>query len=141
MENKRFKPLVDRLFFIIFIPTLVLLIGVTVLACFEPTALLIVLPVDLFCLYFFISPLFGYVELREEAVFIKYGLILKREIAYGRIRAVEKDRKFFSESMMSLKNSFEHLNLKYNSFDVTAVSVVDNDGFLNALQERMKASS
>ena len=43
MENKRYKPLVDKLFFIIFIPTAFLMVGLTVFACFEPIALLIML--------------------------------------------------------------------------------------------------
>ena len=136
MKVKRFKPLVDKLFFIIFIPTALLMVALTIFACFEPIALLIMLPADLLTFYFLLSPLFGYVELRESSLFIKYGLILKRDIPYDKIRGVEKVRKFYSESMMSLKNSFEHVNIKYNSFDVTAVSVVENDNFIKELNER-----
>ena len=136
MENKRYKPLVDKLFFIIFIPTAFLMVGLTIFACFEPIALLIMLPSDLLTFYFLLSPLFGYVELRESSLFIKYGLILKREIPYDKVRGAEKVRKFYSESMMSLKNSFEHVNIKYNSFDVTSVSVVENDNFIEELNER-----
>jgi hypothetical protein len=40
--------------------------------------------------------------------------------------------------MVSLKNAIEHVNIKYNSFDVTTVSVVDNDGFIEELKERCK---
>jgi hypothetical protein len=136
MENKRYKPLVDKLFFIIFIPTAFLMVGLTIFACFEPIVLLIMLPSDLLTFYFLLSPLFGYVELRESSLFIKYGLILKREIPYDKVRGAEKVRKFYSESMMSLKNSFEHVNIKYNSFDVTSVSVVENDNFIEELIER-----
>ena len=121
-------------YFIIFIPTALLLIAVTVLSAFSPTALIITVPVDLFVLYFFISPLFGYVELREGSLFIKYGFFLKKEIPYAKIRGAVKGRKFYSESMMSLKNSFEHVNVKYNSFDVTTVSVVENDAFISEFQ-------
>ena len=30
----------------------------------------------------------------------------------------------------------EHINIKYNSFDVTAVSVTDNDALISAIEER-----
>ena len=49
-------------------------------------------------------------------------------------KGIVKERKFYAESMMSLKNAFEHINIKYNAFDVTTVSVVDNDGFIKMLQ-------
>ncbi len=132
-----FKPRVDRLYFIILIPTLIIILGATALAFFAPTALFITVPVDLFVLYFFISPLFGRVELREESVYIKYGFIMGREIPYAKIRAVEKERKPYSETMMSLKSAMEHVNIKYNSFDVTCVSVVENDELIEELSSRM----
>ena len=132
-----FKPRVDRLYFIILIPTLIIMLGATALAFFAPTALFITVPVDLFVLYFFISPLFGRVELREESVYIKYGFIMSREIPYAKIRAVEKERKPYSETMMSLKSAMEHVNIKYNSFDVTCVSVVENDELIEELSSRM----
>ncbi len=137
MENKRFKPLIDRLYFMIFIPTALLLIAVTAASAFSPPALIITGAVDLFVLYFLISPLFGYVELRESSLFIKYGFLLKKEIPYAKIRGAVKGRKFYSESMMSLKNSFEHVNVKYNTFDVTTVSVVKNDAFISELEKRL----
>ena len=139
MNTLKYKPKIDALFFIIFIPTNILLISGVVLASFAPTSLFVMLPVFLFSNYFFISPLFGYVELRESTLFIKYGLFMKKEIPYSKIRAVEKERKWYSETMMSLKNSFEHVNVKYNSFDVTAVSVKDNEGFITAVNDKIKA--
>ena len=136
MENKRYKPLVDKLFYIITIPTVVFLAVMTVISAFEPLSLLIIIPTDVFTLYFLISPLFGYVELREESVFIKYGFILKREIPYTKIRGTVKERSFIAESMLSLKNSFDHVRIKYNTFDVTIVSVVGNDEFVSELTKR-----
>ena len=134
MENKRYKPLVDKLFFIIFIPTAFLMVGLTIFACFEPTALLVMLPSDLLTFYFLLAPLFGYVELRENSLFIKFGLILKREIPYSKIRGVIKERSFISETMLSLKSSFEHVKIKYNTYDVITVSVVGNDDFIKELE-------
>ena len=78
MKTKRFKPLFDKLFFIIFIPITVLMIAFTVLECFAPMALFIIIPIDTLVLYLLLSPLFGYVELRESSLFIKYGLVLKK---------------------------------------------------------------
>ena len=132
---KRYKPLVDKLYFIISSPTALLLLATTlVLAFLEPLALFWLIPVDIFSSYFLISPLWGYVELRERVLFIKYGFILKREIPYEKIRKIERERKWYSETMLSLKNSLEHVNIKYNSFDVTAVSVKDNDGFVQEIE-------
>ena len=140
METKRFKPLFDKLYLIISIPTATVVLSATAFtAFFEPVALFITVPVSLFVMYFLISPLFGYVELRESALFIKYGLILKKYIPYDRIRAIEKSRGVYSESMMSLKNALEHVNVKYNAFDVTTVSVVGNDELIEELEKRRRA--
>ena len=125
------------MFWIILIPTLVLLAIATVVSYFGPLALLITIPIDLFTVYFLITPLFGYVELRENTVFIKYGIIMKKEIPYNTIRAVTKERKIYSDGLVSLKCSLDHVNIKYNSFDVTSVSVVDNDDFIKSLEEKI----
>lgn len=138
----KFKPLVDKLFWIISIPTIVILTAVTTIIYISPAplAVTIILLSDLFTVYFLISPLFGYVELRESSLFIKYGFFTKREIPYDKIRDTVKERKFISESMLSLKNAFEHVNIKYNTFDVTTVSVKDNDAFITALKARLADS-
>ena len=140
MKRKRFKPLVDKLFWIIAIPTAVLIASATALAALAPTILFVMLPIDLFVVYFLISPLFGYVELRETAVFIKYGFFMKKEIPYVSIRGVSAERKFYADSMLSLKNSFDHLNVKYNTFDLTSISVVGNDELKRALELKASAS-
>ena len=140
MENKIYKPKVDRLFYIIWIPTVLLLIAGTVITCFDIIPLLLMLSVDIFTLYFLVSLLVGYVELRPDSMFVKYGFIIKREIPYTNIREIKKERKLYSESMMSLKNAIEHVNIKYNSFDVTTVSVTDNDAFIIELTSRINAA-
>ena len=141
METKRYKPQIDKLFHIIWIPTAVLLLGVSVLAAFEPTALLVVIVVDALCAYFLVSPLFGYVELRESALFIKFGFILKREISYTKIRGTQLVRKWYSDSMLSLKNSMEHVNIKYNTFDILSVSVRNNEEFMREIKARVNYGS
>ena len=138
MKIQKFKPAFDKSFPIIWIPTLLLLAVGTVLAALEPIALFVIIPTDLFTIYFLVSPLFGYVELRESSVFVKFGLFAKREIPYSKIRGITKERKLYADSMMSLKNALEHVNIKHNTFDVTSVSVKDNDEFISAIEERIK---
>lgn len=139
MENVRFKPQIDRLFWFIWIPTVILLAVGTVISCSSVVALLIMLATDVFTLYFLVSPLFGYVELRRESVYIKFGFFVSREIEYARIRAVDTERKWYSESMLSLKCACEHVNIKYNNFDVVTVSVDDNATLAAELGSRSKA--
>ena len=135
--NKKYKPLVDKLFYFIWIPTVALLIVTTFIAASHPLALIIMIPTDLFTFYFLVSSLVGYVELREESLFIKFGFIIKRDIPYSKIREISKERKFHSETMLSLKNAMEHVNIKYNKFDVVCVSVEDNDEFIENLRLRL----
>ena len=137
MKNQRFKPLFDKTYKSIWISLSVLMILFTLLAVFEPTALFVMIPTDLFVFYFLITPLFGYVELREKSVFIRFGLILKREIPYEKIRGITKERKFYSDSMLALKNAMEHVNIKYNTFDVMSVSVMESGAFAQELEKRI----
>ena len=137
--QKRYKPKIDGLFYAIWVPTVLLLIACTVVACTEPMALLIVIAADIFTLYFLVSPLFGYVELRENTVFIRYGFFLTREIDYLRIRDTKKERKPYTDTMLSLKNAMEHVTIKYNKFDITAVSVTDNDDLIINIKARIEA--
>ena len=137
MENKKYRPLFDKLYWLISIPTLlIVLVPTVVLGILSPETLVLMIPLSLFVLYFFIMPFFGYVELREASLFIKFGFFLKKEILYSKIRGIKKERKFYSESMMSLKNAFDHINIQYNAFDVTTVSVTDNDGLVSELKKR-----
>ena len=138
MENVRLKPQIDRLFLLIWIPTLLSLAVGTVIAASSTVALVILLATDVFTLYFLLSPLFGYVELREHTVYVKFGFFVSREIEYRSIRAVETERRFYSESMLSLKCAYEHVNIKYGSFDVITVSVRDNARLAAELDRRRK---
>lgn len=134
--TKIYKPKIDGIFYAIWVPTVALLAVSTVIACTAPMALVIMLATDIFTLYFLVSPLFGYVELREKTVFIRYGFFLTREIEYIRIREMKKERKIYTESMLSLKNAMEHVTIKYNKFDITAVSVTDNDDLIINIKAR-----
>jgi hypothetical protein len=137
MKYPKFKPLFDKTYCGIWISVCLLMAVCTLASVWEPTVLFIFVPTDLFVLYFLVSPLLGYVELREEAVFIRFGWILKREIPYQAIRGITKERKFYSDSMLALKTALEHVNIKYNTFDVISVSVVESDAFVQALEERI----
>ena len=138
MSTRRFKPKIDGLYLWITIPTAVILLALTaILAILSPiSALLVMIPTDLFTLYFLLSPLFGCAELRENTLFIKFGFFMKREIPYSRIRGTSFERKFYSDSMLSLKNSFDHINVKYNTFDLVSISVAENEEFVKELLER-----
>ena len=139
MEKIIFKPQIDRLFGFIWIPTVILLAVGTVISCASTIALLILLATDIFTLYFLISPLFGYVELRDRTMYVKFGFFVSREIEYSRIRAIDIERKWYSESMLSLKCAYEHVNVRYNSFDVVTVSVRDNAALAAELDLKLKA--
>lgn len=136
MECIRYKPLVDLTYCLLFATALLPAVAVVVAAAFHPPLFFVAIPTLLFVAYFAFSSLFGYVELRERSVFVKLGFFMKREIAYSDIRRVERERKLYSESMTSLKNALEHVNIRYGSFDVLTVSVVDNDAFAVALKKR-----
>ena len=143
METKRFKPKNDRLIVIIWIVSCTVLAAmtiVTLLAAYTPFALAVMLATDLLVLYFLVSPLFGYVELREKTLFVRFGFILRREIEYRTVRGTSVARKWYSDSMLSLKNSLDHVNVKYGRFDMMSVSVTDNDEFIRELEERVRAA-
>ena len=88
---KRYKPLIDRTYVTMMIIIFVILTVMTVIAAFSPVALLIVVPIYLLVVYHLISPFFGYVELRENSLYVRYGLFMKKEIPYSKIRASQKD--------------------------------------------------
>ena len=136
METKRFKPMIDRTYVIIYASVVVLLVALTMMCLSNVTALLITLAADIFTMYFVVSPFFGYVELGDRSVLIKYGFIIKREIPYGKIRELMLSRSLFSDSMLNLKNSREHVLIKYNTFDVTTVSVKGNDLLISEIISR-----
>ena len=137
MENLIFKPKYDKLFWCIWIPTSILMLGVTAIGFYAPTTLFLLIPIDLFTFYFLISPLSGYVELRQSTLFVRFGFFITREIPYAKIRGLMKERRWYSESMLSLKSAMEHVNIKYNAFDVLTVSVTDNDALILAIEERI----
>ena len=137
METIRFTPKIDKLFYLIWIPMAIFMIVLTILSLTSLGAILIMIATDVFTFYFMISSLIGYVELRENSLFVRFGFIIKKEIPYGAIRKIEKGRGVYTESMLSLKNSLEHVNIRYNKFDVIAVSVKDNDSFIQVLNDHI----
>ena len=137
MEIKRYKPKMDKMFWIIVGISAACMVPLTIASALHPLMLSVAIPVDLLVLYFIVSPLFGYVELRDESIFIKFGLILKLDLPYTKIRGLNKARKFYSDSMLSLKNALEHVNIEYNVFDMITVSVKENDEFINDVGERI----
>ena len=138
MQTKRYRPKIDILFWMITAVANVILLAMLIVGfVFDRVVLFVTVPTLLFVNYFIVSPLFGYVELGDDAMFIKFGLLLKRRVPYSQIRTLTIDRRWYSESMLSIKNSIEHVNVRYNRFDVVTVSVRDNEAFVEAVKERM----
>ena len=124
-------------FVITLVLTTLLLIAATVLCCFEPVSLFIIIPVDVLSFYHLFTSFFGFVELREQTVFVKLGLLTSREIPYEKIRELAKERKLYADSTVSLKCALDHVNIKYNTFDVLSVSVRGNDELIREIEARM----
>ena len=141
MKNLKFRPKFDKLFLGTMVPTLILILGLLIMtAIWQSTGGWIVMAgTFLFTAYFFVSPFFGYVELRETAVFVKFGFFLRQEIPYESIRGIEIKRSIISDSMLSLKNAMEHVSIKHGRFDATSVSVVNNDELISEIEARIKA--
>ena len=137
MSIKRYKPLVDKLFYCLSLATLIIVLTPTVVCgILAPSTLLIMLPILIFTAYFFVSPLCGYVELRDDGLYIKYGFIMSRTIPYAKIRRIERERTVISPAILSIKNALDHINIRYNTFDITTVSLKDSESFLRELNER-----
>ena len=96
MQSKRYKPLFDGCYLAIWIPLILFMILMTVFTAEAPIAFWIMIPMDIFTLYFFVSPFFGFVEFRESSLFIKFGFFMTREIPYAKIRGLKKEKKFYS---------------------------------------------
>ena len=143
METKRYKPRFDKTYIIIYVATNLFLIAALLIPMLiDPhVGVMILFAVTLiFVNYFIVSPMFGYVELRDESLYIRFGFILKREIPYSKIRGIDRHRKFYADSMISLKNALEHVNVKYNSFDMVSLSVKGEDDFITELCQRAGAN-
>ena len=143
METKRYKPRFDKTYIIIYVATNLFLIAALLIPMLiDPhVGVMILFAVTLlFVNYFIVSPMLGYVELRDESLYIRFGFILKREIPYSKIRGIDRHRKFYADSMISLKNALDHINVKYNSFDMVSLSVKDEDDFITELCRRAGAN-
>lgn len=143
METKRYKPRFDKTYIIIYVATNLFLIAALLIPMLiDPyVGVMILFAVTLlFVNYFIVSPMFGYVELRDESLYIRFGFILKREIPYSKIRGIDRHCKFYADSMISLKNALGHVNVKYNSFDMVSLSVKDGDDFISELCRRAGAN-
>ena len=64
-------------------------------------------------------------------------MILNKEIPYDKIKEIKKERSFITYSPLSLKNALEHVNIKYNKYDLVTVSVKNNDVFIKELTKKI----
>lgn len=86
----------------------------------------------------FMSSFSGYIIIKEDELYIRYGFILKRSIPYENIRALIKEKTVLSECLLGMKNSLEHVLIKYNKYDTTCVSVRNNDLFIEEVNKKIK---
>ena len=135
----KFKPKIDSYYLWILIFTELVLLAALVLCLVEFTlgGFFIMLFTFIFTSFFIISPFFGYAELRDGELYIKFGFFLKKSIPYSKIRAVEKKRRWYSESMVSLKMAMNHIDVKYNRFDVVSLSIKDEEIFIEELNKKI----
>lgn len=136
----KFKCKIDHYFIIIIFLTVLLLIVPPLLSFIFGDILAGCCTLIPFLLIFlmFISSASGYVLLKDDELYIRYGWILRKSIPYSKIIRLEKKRKWYTESIVALKNSFEHVDIRYNRFDVTCVSVKNNDLFIEELNKRIQ---
>ena len=136
----KFRPRVDKYYLWIAIPTEIFLIVMTVMTLVHFTlfGLIVMLLALALSSFFILSPIFfGYAELRDDELFVDFGVFIKRSIPYSRIRAIEKKRRFYSESMLSLKCAIDHVDIKYNRFDVLSLSLKDEEVFVEELNKKI----
>lgn len=135
----KFKPKTDSYYLLILIFTELIVLAALVLCLAEFTlgGFLIMLFTFIFTSYFIISPFFGYAELRGGELYIKFGFFLKKSIPYSKIRAIEKKRRWYSDSMVSLKMAMDHIDVKYNRFDVVSLSLKDEERFIEELNKKI----
>ena len=140
---KRYKPRFDRLFYGIAIFTAAVVLGALIPSFYGSGVWGIAVAAGtlLLCGYFLVSPCFGYAELREGMLFVKFGFFLSREIPYEKIYAIEKKHTMIADSILSLKNAMDHLNVKYNRFELVSLSLRDEEDFIESLCERCKITS
>ena len=135
----KFRPRVDKYYLCIAIPTEIFLIVMTVMTLVHFTlfGLVVMLLALALSSFFMLSPiLLGYAELRENELFVDFGVFVKRSIPYSDIRAIEKKRRFYSESMLSLKCAIDHVDVKYNKFDMISLSLKDEERFVEELNKK-----
>ena len=135
----KFRPRVDKYYLWIAIPTEIFLIVMTVMTLVHFTlfGLVVMLLALALSSFFILSPIFfGYAELRDDELFVDFGVFIKRSIPYSKIRAIEKKRRFYSESMLSLKCAIDHVDIKYNRFDTISLSLCNEDKFIAELNKK-----
>ena len=140
MKDKRYRPAIGKMFWFTWIPLTIILAAIVIISMEYPVGLILTIGVSLFCYYFLVSSLVAYVELREESLFIKFGFVFKKEIPYKNIRELVKVRRFYTESFLAIKNTLEHVNIKYKKFDIVSVSVKNNDEFIKEVEKLVSSA-
>lgn len=134
----KFKPLVDKYFYTPIILVLILFIAPIMvgIVCKQIDQIIITSLLFIVIGVLLISPLFGYVKIEDDHIFIKYGLFFKRKIFYTNITEITKERKFYATSLISHKTALDHVFIKYNKYDDTCISIKNMDVFIALVEEK-----
>lgn len=134
----KFKPHVDKYFYIPIIFVLILFIApfLVAIVCRQIDQIIVTSLLFVVISVLLISPLFGYVKIENDYIFIKYGLFFRRKILYTNIVEITKEHKYYATSLISHKTSLDHVFIKYNNYSDTCVSVKDMDVFIALIEEK-----
>lgn len=134
----KFKPQVDKYFYVPIIFVLILFIVPIMvgIVCKQMDQIIITAVLFIVIGTLLISPLFGYVKVENDYLYIRYGLFFRRKITYASIKEVEIEHKYYATSLISHKTSLNHLFIKYDSLNDTCVSVKDMDVLLALIEEK-----
>ena len=138
MPKQRFRPKFDRLYWISFTVCAVYIVVMTAVSVGSVSMLCFMSAINAILVWVLAAPWFGYVELGEDAVLVKFGFFLKRVVPYADIRKMQKVCHWYSESILALKNAMEHVDIRYGACDVVSVSVTDNDALIAAIERRLR---
>ena len=134
----KFKPYIDKYFYVPIIFVLILFIApITVgIICRQADQIIVTSVLFVVIGVLLTSPLFGYVKIEEDHIFIKYGLFYKRKILYTSIKEISKEHKYYATSLFSHKTSLDHVFIKFDEANDTCVSVKNMDVFIALVEEK-----
>lgn len=84
-----------------------------------------------------LPPMFGYVRLEENGLFISFGLIHKK-ILYSNIKSAKFYKTWATNNPCSITTSFAHIDIQHSKGKQTTISIKNHEEFLAQLEENTK---